>query len=57
MTATCDSLLCGRPAAYRIAGRAYCDRHAEGLAAAVNARAGRRIVRPTRLVAIQGLTA
>jgi hypothetical protein len=57
MTATCDSLLCGRPATSRIAGRAYCDRHAEGLAAAVNVRAGRRIVRLTRLVAIRAVPA
>lgn len=50
MSATCDTLFCGRPATQRITGRTYCDRHAEGIAAAVNRKAGRLIVRPARLV-------
>ena len=57
MTATCDSLLCGRPATHRVAGRGYCDRHAEALAATVNAKAGRRIIRPTRLTVISPVVA
>jgi hypothetical protein len=51
MSATCDTLFCGRPATQRITGRTYCDRHADGIAAAVDRKAGRRIVRPVRLVA------
>jgi hypothetical protein len=51
MTATCDAIFCGRAATHRIAGRDYCDRHAQALAASVNARAGRRILRPAPLVA------
>jgi hypothetical protein len=57
MTAICDSLLCGRPAGRRVAGRVYCDRHAEAFVASVNSKAGRRIVRPTPILSSPVVTA
>jgi hypothetical protein len=49
MTATCDTMMCGRPATHRISGRAFCERCAQGLVDSVRSRAGRPILRLPKL--------